>query len=106
MIKIQLDYLQGPIWISDVQTGKPMTGIDVIDNDSILVPWNLECSDLFSSCYEFNTHNMACWFDKELEKKNSARMLSLIEQIKNRLNEINDGSFVVENLKTERLKNL
>lgn len=49
-----------------------MTGIDVIDNDSILVPWNLECSDLFSSCYEFNTHNMACWFDKKLEKKNSA----------------------------------
>lgn len=33
-------------------------------------------------------------------------MLSLIEQIKNRLNEINDGSFVVENLETERLKNL
>ena len=83
-----------------------MTGIDVIDNDSILVPWNLECSDLFSSCYEFNTHNMACWFDKKLEKKNSARMLSLIEQIKNRLNEINDGSFVIEDLETERLNNL
>lgn len=32
-IKIQLDYLQGQIWISDVETGQPLTGISIIDND-------------------------------------------------------------------------
>lgn len=33
IIKLQLDYLQGPIWMSNVDTGKPLTGIDIIDND-------------------------------------------------------------------------
>ena len=33
IVRIQLDFLQGPIWISDVETSQPMTGIDVIDND-------------------------------------------------------------------------
>ena len=36
IVKIQLDVLQGPIWISDVETGQPMTGIDIIDNDEKL----------------------------------------------------------------------
>lgn len=33
IIKLQLDYLQGPIWMSNVDTGKSLTGIDIIDND-------------------------------------------------------------------------
>ena len=33
-------------------------------------------------------------------------MLNLISQIKKRLEEINDGSFVIEDLETERLNNL
>lgn len=27
VIKIRLDYLQGPIWMSDIDTGEPLTGI-------------------------------------------------------------------------------
>ena len=38
-------------------------------------------------------------FDKEI-------MLDLITQLIARLNEINDGSFVIEDLETERLKKL
>jgi len=39
-------------------------------------------------------------------KKKKNTMLKLISCIKERLAEINDGSFVVEDLETERLKNL
>ena len=36
IIKIRLDYLEGPIWMSDVETGQPITGIDIIDNDETI----------------------------------------------------------------------
>lgn len=56
--------------------------------------------------YEFNTHDVPCWFNHEKEKTEKDIMLDLIAQIVARLNEINDGSFVVEDLETERLKAL
>lgn len=42
-IMIALDYLAGPIWDSDIQTGEPLTGIDVIDSDEELIQLNLKC---------------------------------------------------------------
>ena len=41
-----------------------------------------------------------------MERKTKNRMLELIRKIKNRLSEINDGSFIVENYETERLEKL
>ena len=61
---------------------------------------------MFSSYYEFDTHNVPCWFDYEKEKAEKEIMLDLIAQIVARLNEINDGSFVVEDLESERLRAL
>ena len=45
-------------------------------------------------------------FNHEKEKGEKNTMLKLMSCIKERLAEINDGSFVVEDLETERLKNL
>lgn len=106
IVKIQLDFLQGPIWISDVETGQPMTGIDIIDNDEKLRKINYEISTLYSSYYEFDSHDQACWFNEEQEKKDKEKMISLLKQLIDRLNEINDGSFVVEDYETERLEKL
>ena len=106
IVKIQLDFLQGPIWISDVETGQPMTGIDIIDNDEKLRKLNYEISTLYSSYYEFDSHDQACWFNEEQEKKDKEKMISLLKQLIDRLNEINDGSFVVEDYETERLEKL
>ena len=106
IVKIQLDFNQGPIWISDVETGQPMTGIDIIDNDEELRKINFEISTLYSSYYEFDSHNQACWFNEEQEKKDKEKMLSLLKQLVDRLNELNDGSFIVEDLETERLNSL
>lgn len=101
-----LDYMQGPIWISDVETGEPLTGINIVDNDEVLKKLNLACCELYSSCYEFNTHGSSCRFDEQKLKHSKGELMSLLNQIKERLNEINDGSYAVEDLETEHLKNL
>ena len=106
IVRIKLDFLQGPIWISDVETGQPMTGIDIIDNDEKLRKINYEISTLYSSYYEFDSHEQACWFNEEQEKKDKSKMLSLLKQLNDRLNELNDGSFIVEDYETERLEKL
>ena len=69
-VKLMFDYLQGTIWTSDVETGEPLTGIDIIDDDKILSVLNLRCSELYSKCYEFDIDNQPCTFstDKKLHK--------------------------------------
>lgn len=102
-VKIMLDYLQGAIWISDVETGKPLTGIALVDNDEELCKLNYEISYLYSSYYEFDSHGQSCWFDEERERADKGRMLDLLGRLNARLAEINDGSFVVEDHETPRV---
>jgi len=104
IVRLKLDYMQGPIWISDVETGSSLTGIDIIDNDIVLPKINKECCELYSDCYEFDSHNETCWFNKEKELKNKEKLLSLLGQIKSRLSEINDGSFEVKDEESKRLE--
>lgn len=106
VIRIQLDFLQGAIWISDINTGQPLTCNDVVDNDEELRLINFEISNLYSSYYEFDSHDLPCWFNEEQEKQDKEKMLSLLKKLNDRLDEINDGSFVVEDLETERVKKL
>ena len=105
-VKLMFDYLQGPIWTSDVETGEPLTGIDVIDDDKVLPKLNLRCAELYSECYEFDTDNQPCTFNKETAKKNKKEILELLAKIKARLEEINDGTFYVEDLATKELEEL
>ena len=105
-VKLQLDYFQGPIWISDTDTGEPLTGIDVIDNDPKVRELNKKIYDLFDTYFEFESHGMHLWYDYEKEKKDKDLMLSLLKQLNDRLAEINDGSYVVEDYLTDYYKNL
>lgn len=105
-VKIMLDYLQGPIWLSDSETREPITGISIIDKDPILKELNYKCSELYNSYYEFDSHDQPCWFNREKERAEKKIMLDLITKIVSRLNEITDGSFEIEDLETERLKAL
>ncbi len=105
-VKLMLDFLQGPIWISDVETGKPMTGIEIMNNDEQLRLINYEIQDLFDSYYEFDSHDQACWFDEERERADKPRMLELLAKLNARLAEINDGSFVVDDRETPRVEAL
>lgn len=105
-IVIRLDFLQGPIWISDPETGEPLTGIEIVDTDKTVRELNIKIQNMYDSYYEFDSHDQPCWFDHEKEKAEKDIMLDLISRLISRLDEINDGSFTVENHETERLKNL
>ena len=97
------EFLHGAIWIYEDGI---VSSWDKIDDDEILQELNNKTMTLFNSYYEFNSHGEACWFNKELEKESKQAMLDLISKIKNRLNEINNGDFVVEDLITEELQTL
>lgn len=105
-IKLQLDYLQGPIWMSNVDTGKPLTGIDIVDNDEEIRKLNKKIADLFNDYYEFDLNGQPCQFNEEKERKEKYIMLSLLQQLTDRLNSINDGSYIVEDNLTNYYKNL
>ncbi len=105
-IEIRLDFRQGPIWLTYFNTGEPITGIDIVDNDEEIRKINYEISHLYDSYYEFDSHGQACWFNLEKEKKDKEKMLMLLKKLNDRLNEINDDSFVIKDFETERVKML
>lgn len=105
-VMLKLDYLQGPIWLSDPENGAPQTGISVVDTDEMIRKLNLAIQRLFDSYYEFDSHGQAVWFNEEQEKRDKGKMLGLFAQLNARLAQINDGSFAVDDRETERIRNL
>lgn len=104
VIKIMNEFLHSPIWT--YEDGIATDDLQIIEADKILQNYCKQVSDMFADYYEFNSHNQPCWFNNEKEKVEKEVMLDLIAQIVSRLNEINDGSFVIEDLETDRLKAL
>lgn len=105
---IMLDFISGPLWkdIYDKKKKELVTGIDVVDDDEYIQKLNNEISDLYSSYYKINYNHEPVYFDKEQEKKDKYKMLALLEKLKKRLYEINDGSFEIDDRETKRVKNL
>lgn len=103
-----LDFISGPIWkdIYDIKKKELVTGINVVDNDECVQKINDEIQDLYSSYYKIDYNDEPVYFDKEQEKKDKYKMLVLLEKLKKRLYEINDGSFEIDDKETERVKNL
>ena len=98
-IDLRADFLRCPILLSDIDTGKVFTGIEVIDNDLIIKELNYKIGNKFNDYYEIESHDQPCWFNKEQEIKDKDLMLDLTNQLINRLNEINDGSYeVIDNI--------
>jgi RNA polymerase-binding transcription factor DksA len=104
IVKLMNEFVHGVLWVCD-EDGIS-TNYDLIDNDKELAKLNEETRKLFDSYYEFDSHDQGCWFNEELERRTKDQMLELIRKIKNRLSEINDGTFKVEDCETERLKKL
>ncbi|MFH0357833.1 RNA helicase [Streptococcus sp. A27] len=107
-VKIMLDFLAGPIWKDklDEETFESITGIYCIDNDKILQDINTEIQNMYSSYYHFNDNMQSFWFDEEQEKKDKEKILQLLNKLKMRLSDINDGTYFVEDYETERISNL
>ncbi len=95
-IIIKFDFSHGPIWKEniDLVTGKWTTGVEVIDNDDKLEELDEEASREYSSLYSFDDKGNV-YFDQMAFEKRKDKLLSLVQKIISRLNEINDGSYVV-----------
>lgn len=104
-IRIMNEFLHGPIWVLN-SDGISVWKYPLIEQDAVLNELNQSAKELFDFYYEFDSRNEPCWFNHAKEKAEKDIMLKLISSIKERLAEINDGSFVVEDLETDRLKNL
>ena len=107
-IKLKLDYLSYPIFgeYYSIEKHRTITKILVIDEDKVLQDIGNEMQTLYSSYYEFDSHNEACWFNKEEQIKDKPKMLELLTKLKERLDEINDGSIEIEDLITPEYANL
>ena len=104
-VKIMNEYLHGPIWIYNPD-GVAVLRYPPISDDPVLCELNRQAMEMFSGYYEFDSHGQPCWFNHDLEREERDAMLILIRKIRARLDEINDGSFVVEDLETARLNSL
>lgn len=108
ILRIMLDIWAGPIWgyEYDEVSNKYTCGITALDNDEELIKLHNEIQNLYSSYYHINYKDMPVFFDKTQEKKDKEKMLFLLSKLNKRLKELNDGSFIVEDLETERVEKL
>lgn len=102
IVQLKLDYLSYPIFgeYYSIEKHCTITKISVIDEDKVLKDVGNKMQTLYSSYFEFDSHDQACWFNKEQQIKDKPKMLDLLAKLKARLNEINDGSFEIEDLIT------
>ncbi len=107
-IRIKLDYCYGPIWPNyyNAKTDREVTGIDAVDNDEKLKEIAKKISDMYGTYYRFDVGDAPVVFNTRQERKDKDKMLSLLAKLNGRLNELNDGSFVVEDEETPRVKKL
>ena len=94
-ITLRLEIFRCPIFNSDINNGEIYTGIEVIDNDPIVKEINYKLGNKYNDYFEFNSHDKTCYFNEEKIKKDKNVLYELTNQLINRLNEINDGSYIV-----------
>lgn len=104
-VRIMLDFLHDPVWVCGPGGGLVLNPPELF-NDPILVSLNEQVANMYTGYYEFNSHGEACWFNEEKRKEEKEILLDLITRIVARLNEINDGSFIIEDRVSEGLKKL
>lgn len=80
--------------------------LKIVSENEELSVLNEKIQNLYSSYYKLNYEDQPVFFDKEQEKKDKYKMLDLLNKLNARLEEINDGSFEVDDRETERVRNL
>lgn len=100
-IEIDIDFLRRPIFASNTITGELFTGIKVIDTNEKIKEINIRIGDMWDNYYEFDSHNQGCWFNEEQFKKDRSQILSLLKELIDELNRMNDGSYEIEDRATE-----
>ena len=78
-----------------------------MDNDLILKNLYKKINELWYTLYSKDkTSNSGFRFDEIKEKELAPQLLEMINKLISRLNEINDGSYEIEDMITDHLKSL
>ncbi len=110
IIKIMKEFLHdGVVWYCDEEGtefyGKPEIFRDFYE-DKELNEASVKISDLNDTFYLFDTNDQGCYYDKETEKANKELILQLLSIVKNRINILNKGRFIIKDYCTEYYENL
>lgn len=105
-IKIMNEFLHGPVWTCEEETGIATGDLPLVHEDPTVASLNREIGEMYDSYYEFDSHDQACWFNEEQEKVDKPLMLELLGKLNARIAELNDGSFVVDDQETPRVEAL
>ena len=106
IVRLMFDYYHEITWIYDLKTGNLADPIDIIDNDKEVKELSDEIYDLRISFIKFDSDGIPRETDYEKAKANKEKMLNLLKKLNDRLDKINDGSYVVDDRLTEYYKNL
>ncbi len=108
LIYVGLELVFGPI-LKDYQLedGTFSSGSKVVDDDLVLSDLDKKINKLWCSLYSKDeTSDSGFKFDEVKEKELAPQLLEMINKLIDRLNEINDGSYEVEDMITDYLKSL
>ena len=98
-LELCLDIWAGPIWhmVYDAETGEIIgETIKVVEEDEKVQKLNKKIQEMFSELYDLSGENHPNYFDFEGLERLKPEFRKLMQALKDRLNEINDGSFIVE----------
>ena len=102
-VKLQNEFLRGAVWILD-EDGMPTEGtLPLVEDDPVMLEINEEITEMYNSYFEFDSHDQGCWFNEAQCKADREKLLALLATLRARLEEINDGSYVVVDYETPYL---
>ncbi|MCM1167161.1 MAG: hypothetical protein NC299_15600 [Lachnospiraceae bacterium] len=104
-VRVKNEYLHGPIWVYTPE-GALTAHFPVVYNDITVIDLNNRANRMFSSYYKLNANGKPYKFNFEQEKADKEEMLSIIAALISRLDKINDGTFVIDDCESQRLKDL
>lgn len=105
---INLEFIFGPL-VKDCfdKDGKEFTGIKVVDEDEISQALDKQINEMYSDLWiPDNTKSSGFRFDELKEIELAPKFLKLLNKLIERLNLINDGSFIIIDKETKHFKEL
>lgn len=106
-LKIELDYMNGPIWKDtfDVEKGEMCTGIEIIDNSEAVSTLNDTIQEMYNSLYEFDVNEKAVIFNQKKAAAIKEKILTEINKLIAIITELNDGSFEILDTASDDIRN-
>lgn len=104
-VRIKNEYLHGPIWVYTPE-GALTTCFPVVYSDITVNDLSNRANKMFSSYYRLNAKGEPYEFNFEQEKADKEEMLSIIAALISRLDKINNGTFLIDDCESQRLKDL